>query len=362
MYDLNNYIECYGNLDFTEYPFQDIDNLILSQIPYLEWFGIIGPIGFSKITLEEAVIIYLNNCSKKEQKNYLYKKVIKMIKKIYKTKRYRDALLYNYTKTIDSEIQFGAICIELNDKSVYIAYEGTDSSISGWHEDFSLCYTDCLPSGKMAISYLNKVITINNRQIRVGGHSKGGNLALWAAMGCKTSIRKRIIKIYNNDGPGLHKKIITSKKYKKIAQKIKLLVPNQSVIGMLFYHDFNYTVVKSKAKGVLQHDPFTWVCSNNGNLITTSLSPKSKAIEDKFCYYLDNITIDDKKQYVDDLFNVFAEMNITSVNDIKCLSCLKTLKLAKGVLSVNLLHGKKIASIIKLMFLPIKQNEKVTNG
>ena len=151
---------------------------------------------------------------------------------------------------------------KVNKKFIYVSYEGTDHLLSGWKEDFELAYKFPIESQKYAIEYLNKTIGFFDKNIVIGGHSKGGNLALVASMYAKKSIKKKIIKIYSNDGPGLRKKEIESKEYKSIEEKYIHIIPNYSVVGLLLRHTSNYKVIKSTRKDLMAHSIMTWQINN----------------------------------------------------------------------------------------------------
>lgn len=156
----------------------------------------------------------------------------------------------NYINKIDAqeEKQFSAITIHMPDNTIYISFRGTDNTLIGWKEDFNMSFQSKVPSQLDAIEYINKIASKYKEKLRIGGHSKGGNLAVFGASFCKSNIQNRVINVYNNDGPGLQQDIIDSKEYKKILPKIHTYIPQTSIIGRLLYHEENYTVVQSTQK------------------------------------------------------------------------------------------------------------------
>ncbi len=318
-----DYIKLHKDEDFKTFPFTDVDNLIFACIPYIDFTGIVPAFKKNKITLYNAVLEI--NKNKTKYQGLFVGNTFKMLNIMKDTKRYGDALLYNYMKVVNEEMQFGAITIKLNDKSIYIAYAGTDTSIIGWEEDFKMAYLYPGVSQKYAGIYFNKALGLFTKNIRVGGHSKGGNLAICAALSAKSFYKRKIIAIYNNDGPGFLKAQINSKNYIKIKNKIKMFVPEQSIIGMILYHSKDYEVVKAKSFSILQHDAFNWRC-NSKEFIKSKLNKRSKNLEYKLTEKLEQLSNEEKLKLVNDLFKIFRNNNIKDTKDIKIGSIFKLIK------------------------------------
>lgn len=323
-----NYVKEHSNDDFKTLPFTEVDNLILSLLPYLNFTDIVPPFNGKKITLKEAA-------SKLKEKEYNYRGIFnhntyKLLQVMANSKRYSDALLYNYMRVINNEMQFGALTIKLNDNTKYISYAGTDTSIVGWEEDFKMAYMYPGASQKYATVYLNKAIGLLDKNVRVGGHSKGGNLAISAVMNAKFYIRKKVKQIYNNDGPGFLKEQVESKEYKKIANKIKMFVPKESIIGMLFYHQDEYTVVKSKGFNIIQHDAFNWMC-NDKKFILDTQDKRSKNLEIKLTKKLEELPIDKRIKLVKNIFDIFKNNDIKDIKDIDLKKFWLLIKSFKGL-------------------------------
>ncbi len=321
--NIMDYIKLHQNEDFKKFPFTEVDNLIFSCIPYIDYTGIVPAFRHNKITLNEAV-------SKLNKNPHSYHGLFigntyKMLNLMKDTKRYGNTLLFNYMKVVNNEIQFGAITMLLNDKSTYIAYAGTDTSIIGWEEDFKMAYLYPGVSQKYASIYLNKALGLFPKNVRVGGHSKGGNLAICAAMNAKNYYKRKIIAIYNNDGPGFLKQQLLDRNYRKIQNKIKMFVPEQSIIGMILYHSHDYEVVKAKGFSILQHDAFNWKC-NNKEFIKSKLNKRSKTLEHKLTEKLENMPKEDKLKLVNDLFKIFYSNNIKDTKDISITNIFKIIK------------------------------------
>ena len=318
-----DYIKKNKDKTFKDYPFNEIDNLIFSLLTYIDFNGIVPAFKNGKITLKEAA--QKLNDKKKNYRGMFIGNTFKMFQIMKDTKRYQDTLLYNYMKVVNDDMQFGAMTMKLPDKSIYVSFAGTDTSIIGWEEDFKMTYLYPGASQKYASIYLNKAIGLLDKKVRVGGHSKGGNLAICAVMNAKFWIRKKIVKITNFDGPGFLKKEIESKSYKKIEPKIKMVVPKESIIGMLLYNTQDYIVIKSKGLNIFQHDAFNWQCKDT-EFVRDSQSKRSKALQHKLTKKLEELSLDERTLLVKKLFDIFRNNNIKDTKEIKIKQIFKLIK------------------------------------
>ena len=316
-----DYIKNNKDKDFNELRFTEVDNLILSLLPYIDFKDIVPAFKNKKITLKEAA----EETSHKKHKGIFISNIYKMLAIMKDSKRYKDAYLYNYMSVVNDEMQFQALTIKLNDNSVYVAFSGTDTSIIGWEEDFKMAYLYPGASQKYATIYLNKTVGLFDKYVRVGGHSKGGNLSISAVMDSNLLVKRKIKEIFNNDGPGFLKEQVEAKKYKKIENKIKMYVPEESIIGMILYHVNTYIVVKSKRFSILQHDAFNWQC-NNTSFVNAKLTKRSKTLESKLTKKLEELPINTRIKLVKNIFNIFKNHNIKDISDIKITNLFKLVK------------------------------------
>ncbi len=325
METIKNYIRYFKDITFEESPFNDVDNVILSSIVYLDFEGLVN----KPITLKELGKKYFNNIDYKELKSQtiMARRTADNFELLFNGDRYKDIIVSNYKKVVDNEKQFCAVKFK-TDSFTYIAYEGTDDSIVGWKEDFQMIYKFPVPAQKMAIDYLNKTVKFSDKNLMVGGHSKGGNLAMTAAMKAKSHIKRKITKVYNNDGPGFRLKEIKSNDYKEMLPKLKTFIPEESIIGILLRHPDNMTVIKSSGKGIFQHNSNNWQCYGP-ILIQGNLSEGSKDLDAKVKLWLDRHDDTKRKQMVDTIFDTLEKSGITLVKHIKQFKLSKMIKLIK---------------------------------
>ncbi|MBR3161384.1 MAG: DUF2974 domain-containing protein [Bacilli bacterium] len=322
-----NYIKKNGCYTFSEMEFNVVDNFVFSALTYSDLGDYVSSNRFNKKTIRQVGNDFFDDFDRKQKNITAVRVGIKILREIKNTRRYGDLLLYNYSYIGNEKQQFCALTIEINKKLVYVSYEGTDDLISGWREDFEMSYKFPVLSQRRAIDYINKHFLFNNKDIILGGHSKGGNLAMVAGMYANFWVKDRIINIYNNDGPGFRKKEIESKYYKSIFHKLIYIIPNYSMVGLLLRHNNNYRVVKSRKKGIYAHDMATWVIDGN-NIKEVDLSSFSKYLDASMIDWLNNYSDEEREKFVNSLFMVFDRAAINSL--------------------VEVLNNKKL--IIKLVF------------
>ena len=311
------YIEQNKNITFKEKEFNEIDNLILSLISYLN-FSYIDGIN----TIENMGKVYLERYKYKEisKTGWAQKDAYIILEKIINSERYKNIKIENYIYTATEDEQFSAVTFTIDKKLKYIAFEGTDHLMVGWKEDFELSYKYPVPAQIHAIKYLKNAVKLFGPKIIVGGHSKGGNLAQISSMELNILKKLKLKKIYSNDGPGLRLKQFKSLKYKLIRKKLEHIVPENSVVGVMLRND-KYKAVKTNKKTIMSHIPSTWLIEND-NLIETNLSQKSIKLETKIIKWLDNHDDIERKTLIETIFNILEKSGITDTMKLKDIKCI----------------------------------------
>lgn len=307
-----DYVEYFGDYTFKERPFNEVDNIVFSFLSYVDFNGVVDK---KKITIENAYEIFKKVYKPRKREILAVRKATELFEKLYNKKRYKDIELSNYKYVGDENSQFSAITFGLDKKTYYVAFEGTDSLISGWEEDCKMAYHFPVEAQVLAKNYLDKNFTMKKCNLIVGGHSKGGNLALTSSMYANYFVKKKIKTIYSNDGQGLRKAQIDSKFYQNIESKFIHIIPNYSIVGLLLRHKDNYIVVKSNKKGLLAHDLATWQVSYD-HLEKDTLSRSSKVFDDGFSKWLDRYDDEKRKMFVKEIFDVMRRNNIKDLVEI----------------------------------------------
>lgn len=312
MDNLNNvykYLHWRGDLLFSQVPLGEVDALIFSELSYIrfdylfKWFHIkrSSTIGEISNKLEE---VELENYV--PEGHFYRKKAYKLLKLAGKTPRYREIELSYYTNIFskEDESQFGVACFKLEDKT-FIAFQGTDLSAIGWKEDFQMSYLPQIPSQKMACDFLNKYLKTYPEPIYLGGHSKGGNLAIYGAIFTKSHLKPYIKRIYNFDGPGFSPAIINLKDYEDISNRIVTLIPQDSVIGLLLHRRERPIVVHSYNSVFKQHFGYYWEIVG-GQFKRDTLSETATDIEKIMDGFLDSLDLHERQEFVEALFYILG--------------------------------------------------------
>lgn len=350
-----DYIEYIKDYSFDLVSFNELDSLIMASISYINFENILKK--YDSMTIEESATSYFNKYTKSELKRNVFsvQTGIKILNSIYKTKRYKDLVLRKFVRKIEDNKQFQAICIDINKNLSYLSFEGTDDLISGWYEDAAMSYKFPVPSQMEAIKYIKRYINpFSKRKYILGGHSKGGNLALVAAMYGKTLKKSKIESIYMFDAPGLREKEVNSHEFKQIEDKIIRVVTNYTIVGLLFYNTENILIVKSMKKGVMAHNMINW-CVEEEAFSYTKLSSFSKKFKENLESWLNNYSDEERQIFVHDLFSLFKRAEIKSLLDLKKQKIKKVLTLIKESKKIDAKTKEILNEFIKLMVDFIKE-------
>lgn len=308
MENLFNYVEKYGHIPFEEKKFNDVDNLVFSLLAYLDFTN--TSVKNNNATIEILGKEYLQTHAYKEIRKLgiAQRDAYQLLERVIDKNRYKNIVIEDYVYHVGKEIQFSALTYHVTKHLKYICFEGTDELLSGWKEDGQLACFFPIPSQKEAIEYVNRNIKWYDFNVIVGGHSKGGNLALVSSMFMKWYKKFRVKKVYSNDGPGLRKKEFESKEYKNIKRKYVHIVPHCSIVGVLLHNDM-YQVVKSNQNNLFGHAIKTWMIKDD-ELVPSKLSRKSQNLEKSILSWLDMHDDEERIKIVNAIFKVFEDADI----------------------------------------------------
>lgn len=320
MANMMDYLDWRGDLDFQASGFNEVDNLILSQLAYVEFDGIVpDEDSGEKIKLSDASAYFFKTHDEQEiqKKVSMTKSAPFVMRKMAATKRFGSAMLSKYVNDISDEeqSQFSVVCVELEDRSLYVAFSGTDNTIVGWRENFNMGYLSETPGQLKAAAYLNKVIAPDCETVRVGGHSKGGNLSVYASVKCKPRIQEKIVHVYSNDGPGFNKTMIESREYQSMLPKISTILPESSIVGMLLEHQDAYKVVRSSQSGIQQHDAMSWEVLGKSFIYVDHVAAESVLLNETMKSWLYQLNETEREQIVDTIFFMLEEAHIKTIDD-----------------------------------------------
>ena len=291
---LLDYLKWRNDVSLKISPFNDIDNVILSCLAYID-FGEFFANSDESYTLEEIFELFCKNHSLDEirESKQFTERIALLLEEMVQADRFKGTKVVHYAEDLDKEKvkQFAAVTFILPDGTNYISFRGTDSTIIGWKEDFLMTFMADTEGAKEAVKYLNEVSKLLEGELIVGGHSKGGNFAMFASAFCGKVVQDRISRVYNNDGPGFRDEVIKSSEYQAIVNKICTIVPQTSMIGQLLANESEQKVIESDAFGLYQHDAMTWKVKKDsfveaeldefGNFVDVALGSWLEKIDDE---------------------------------------------------------------------------------
>ncbi len=302
----------------AEKPFGPVDSLILSQLAYINFEGLVpGPV-------VSATPVRIADCLKAERFTSMFfetrdpKNNKRLLQAVAASPRFRDIGMISFVSEFDpvSEKQFSAVTYILPESTEYIAFRGTDDTLIGWKEDFNMAFVYPVPSQKRALEYLLDISQRRSGKLMIGGHSKGGNLAVYSAFTAPQSVQRRILRVYDHDGPGFKVGALESEGYRRIEDRVEKTVPQSSLIGMLLEGHKKYTVVESSRFGVMQHDPFSWKVAGDDFVTTEEVSDGAKYMNRTIRDWLDSLSQDEREKFTDLLFSVLDAGDARTFSEI----------------------------------------------
>jgi len=323
MNNLFDYITWRGDLDFTQSPFNPVDNIIFSQLSYLPLDGIVPGLDTKdEISVSLAAEIFTERHQSGDTgiaQALMYKEDPALISAMGSSRRFGNCRLRGYVNHIDTnrEMQFSALCVMTGDKSCFIVYRGTDLTLVGWKEDFNMSFKEVIPAQIEGVYYLEQMASMIKGPLRIGGHSKGGNLAVYAAALCRNKIQKRITAIYSNDAPGFHKNVIASDGFAAVKDRIHSFVPRSSIVGMLLEHSCDYSVIHSSRTGLLQHELYSWGVTYNDMIHVDEVTQGSRFVDKTLKEWIGNLNVAQREQFFDALYAILSASQAKSLYEIE---------------------------------------------
>ena len=311
MANMLDYLVWRGDIPLSVVPWGGVDGLICAQFSYLDFHGGQDTKGW---TLEE--LNRIDALQEGTSNSFAGRKAV--FQKMAESARFSETRMHHAIALTDPEIemQFSAMCLDLPDGTTCVAFRGTDNTIVGWREDFNMAYQTRVPAQEAATLYLTRAAGLSDRPLRIVGHSKGGNLAVYASACVSKKIQKRIESIWSYDGPGMNREMSQTEGFGRIRERIHSYVPQTSIIGMLMDYYEPYTVVHSTASGISQHDPMTWQIYGPQFVTLPNVDQTAKVTRDTLHNWLQNSTPEQRADFVDVLFQLVDTTKATRMSDL----------------------------------------------
>ena len=319
MGNIMDYISWRGDLTFAQSPFNEVDNLILACFSYVNLDRIPAVTRQKGIELKKLVKEFkkLHTIKELEADKSFIRLAPFMMLEMAESVRFGNCVIRNYVNEIvtEAEQQFSAVEIVLDDGTSYISFRGTDDTIIGWKEDFNLS-TGVVPAQERAVEYMQRISDKASGMLRAGGHSKGGNLAIYGSVMCK-SAHDKILEIYSNDGPGFSKEFQESPETAEMMPKIIRIIPEYSIIGTLLEHEKQPIIVASTSRGLLQHDGFSWEVQGPGLVRRDSLNKTALRFIEILHKWIDGMDTEQKRLLIEDLFATLQASGYENLSEVQ---------------------------------------------
>ena len=313
MGNLMDYLKWRGDLDFQQSVFNDVDAAVLSMLCYMD-AGQVPEDGSGNPLSEMAARL-----RKARGINRTESERLNMLRVLAPTRRFGQIRVLRYVNRVDAEtsLQFSASLYQLPGEMAVLAFRGTDSTLVGWREDLMMSYETPVLSQTLAVETLERAVRCVSGPLRLLGHSKGGNLASYAAAHASPETQARILSVHSFDGPGLDDETTASEGYRAIAGRLHLLIPQGSVIGLLMDYHPEYTIVRSDASGMTQHDVFSWQVCGPDFITVEDTSFTSQLMDRTLHDWLNHCTKEQRRVFVDSVFRLLESMDASTTAEMK---------------------------------------------
>lgn len=357
MPNILDYLDWRGDLSFTQSPFNEVDNVVLCKFICPNFTDII-PAGSKGggITLSSATEEFFRRYGDEPKIGLLApRELVPMMRKLKDSVRYGQLLLSDYINRVDLvlEEQFSALTYLLPDGTRFVTFRGTDDTLIAWKENLNMGIKDVVPAQVDAAIYLESIAVKHPEMLRVGGHSKGGNLAVFAAMHLPEEYQCRLLAVYNNDGPGFRQSVLETPEYQRIRSKLVTLVPQYSLVGMLLSHEEEFEVVKSEVSGLMAHDGLTWEVLGTKFVRSSDLALKSRILNSALYYWAAGLDTEKRKEFISDLYDLLTSTGastLTELTENKLRQSLKLIQKLKREPEVRAFLVEVIELLIKEYF------------
>ncbi len=319
MRNLHYFIKKFGTKTLSKFPFNEVDALILSQMAYLDFEGLVGGVSDNLPDVRLTTLITKANIKKMVHGTMSPHMNARLLRLILDSPRYSEMRVNYFRSRFDEsiELQFSAVVFKLDDIN-FVAFRGTDLWLVSWKEDFNMTFMDATPSQQECLKYIENIANLIEGDFYVGGHSKGGNLACFAGLFSEPSLQSRMIKIFDFDGPGFKYDVFSLEKYQKIIEKIKKYITRDSMVGVIMHNVPKYEVVHCYGVFIMQHDPFRWRVTKDGRLdITESTTLNCKVFERATKVWLEKYPEAERIKIIELLYNLINTYKKSTILDFR---------------------------------------------
>ncbi len=358
MPNITDYLNRYGDVPLSRFPLSEIDGYLLCKLGCPDYTDVVPPKG--EILLPEAVDRYFMAQPEARLGLLSSPMILPAIRQLARLPRFRSLKLCDYVNRVDEDRneQFSALTVLLPDGTRLVTYRGTDDTLAAWREDFLLGVEDEIPAQRDAARYLLEEASANGGALLVGGHSKGGNLAVYAALSAPGPVQNRIETVYNFDGPGFRQDRSVTPAYLRIRPKLRTILSQHAIVGRLLYHETRCTIVKSSLPGIAAHDGFHWETEDARFLRCREFAPASNAFETAMQELAESMSPERRMSFLSELFSVFSATGAVTLLDLTDKRLRNSVLLAKQMHKSREVHQ----FIHQLAFLMLRETAADARG
>lgn len=322
MKNMLDYIKEFGHVSFEERAFSEIDALVLTELEYLPLEKVVpsDENGENFVTVKE-IAEYMQ-----EHKQELFDENPMMITEerhevsqvIADAPRFQSLKFFGVVSEWDKDTtkQFAAVTVEVEPSVRLVVFRGTDETLIGWKEDFLMTYSPLVAAQTDAKEYLAKQASLWGGELMISGHSKGGNLAIYAAATQEEDVQLRIVDIFCFDSPGLYRSVLETKGYQNIVPLAMRYIPQDSLVGLMLESEVPYVIVKSNATGAMQHSAMTWEIEDGQFIKMEKLTKNSQLNDQTFKKWTESVSDEELELFWNVFFELLFSVGIDTVNDL----------------------------------------------
>lgn len=352
MAGLIEYLEWRGDISFAQVKPCEADYAVLGCISYLPYEKlVVSNMNGRPVKAGRVFEKILQLCGPKgDGRTYHLKDDEALTRKLLDSPRFSELELVGYENIIDEEKeeQFAAITMIMPDRELVVLFRGTDKTLVGWKEDFNMGFSDTVPSQHDALRYLESAAKVFGRKMYVCGHSKGGNLAMYASAYSKPETQALIHEIVNLDGPGFDISKSDGNDMRKIRGRLHTYLPQKSIVGMLLEHGEESTIVHSNASMAWQHSPHSWEVRRGRFIREENMGVLSRKIDGTLKDWVTKRTPEQREKLVEGYWRVITETGAKRVDELFSLK--NAFTLLKGINSIDEETRELLSESLKLFF------------
>lgn len=315
MAGLLDYLHWRGDLSFDAAPCCEVDSAILARLSYFP-FDLLALTGDSVLSIGEAARALLSVPAIGER--VLLQEDLLLLRALAESARFGPLSLLRYRNTFDTEneTQFCVVTVRLTDELACVSYRGTDNTLVGWKENFNMSFASPVPAQRLAVAYFRELTEAVPGAFLLTGHSKGGNLAVYAGAFGGEAAQARVRAVYNFDGPGFDARLMGDPGYGRICPRVRTMIPQSSVVGMLLEHEEEYIVVHSSQSGLMQHDIYSWDVERDHFRHLEKVTDKSRFLDTTVKDWIAGMDYARREAFVDALYAVLRDTNVRTLREM----------------------------------------------